>query len=252
MKMTTNMLMVMALVLYLAGSASAWDGWAGGGGVGDWGTGANWTRGFAPAHLGESTGWDGGNIPASDVDITIDQAGAFGNIGGDRDYATLGGPFFARTVMRGDLDVNIDFTIPASSIGIEVRDEWWMRAGSYAKNTTIHMEGSVITIDATGTLRVGGGDAAAQSHIQLDGGLIDILGILDLRSNGSIDITGGTLVVAGNFAPNANITGYGGAGIVNYVEAGGSTTITAAIPEPATAIMLVMGLSGLAMIRRKR
>jgi len=235
-------------VLCIVGSVSAYDGWIAGGGVSDWGLGSNWSRSFAPAHLGESTGWSA-PTPTSDVDITIDQAPVFGGLVGERDYATLGGPFYARTMMRGDIDYNIDIRIPATSIGIEIRDEWWMRAGVFEKNTTLHMDGSSLTLSPTATLRVGGGGAAATALINLDGGVIDVQGTLDLRSNGIIDITAGTLIVAGSYAPNANIIGYGGAGTVSYVEGGGVTTITA-VPEPVT--MMLLGLGGLSLIRRKR
>ena len=92
-------------------------------------------------------------------------------------------------------------------------------------------------------------------HVQLDGGVINVgdLVMNDAGGNsGTMDITGGTLKILGwdatlkidAFAAMGYVTGYGSAANVQAVFDGTDTIVTA-IPEPATLLLLSIGLVAL-------
>jgi len=133
-------------------------------------------------------------------------------------------------------------------------------------NGTLTIDGGNINI--SWLLAVGGGYAGVSTgmggHIQIDGGVITLAaggnavdqGGLIMSSGGSIDITGGALSLNGvitditSLANGGSITAYAGEGTFVYdYSVEGRTTITAVIPEPAT--LILMGLGVLAA-RRKR
>ncbi|HBG27878.1 MAG: hypothetical protein A2Y10_17240 [Planctomycetes bacterium GWF2_41_51] len=124
-------------------------------------------------------------------------------------------------------------------------------------------DGSVIinggTINVSWLLAVAGGYSGTNSggtgNIQLAGGVIDVTGGggLVMADNGSIDITGGALILNGEISDitnYGNVTAFGGNGSFVYDIAGGRTTITAMIPEPAT--LIIIGLGSLLLRRKTR
>jgi hypothetical protein len=94
-------------------------------------------------------------------------------------------------------------------------------------------------------------------HVELGEGTID-LGRIFWNSNGSMNITEGTLLLDGNkvsdiddYVTDGWLTAYGGSGtVIRTYDSGTNHTIVTGIPEPITIALL--GLGGLALVRRKR
>jgi hypothetical protein len=104
----------------------------------------------------------------------------------------------------------------------------------------------------------------ARAHVQLDGG---ILNVSDFRLNnsladdmkGTMDITGGILMLAGDHTADTTLldyitsgvlTGYAGTGTVklNYIE-GQGTKVFAVIPEPGCLVLAALG--AIVLVRKR-
>lgn len=130
-------------------------------------------------------------------------------------------------------------------------------SGTVACQGVLQMNGGQINI--SWLLAVAGGysgtNGAGVGHLQLDGGVVNVTGGggLVMSNNGSIDITNGSIILNGeitNIANYGNVTAFGGNGSFVYNYAGGRTTISAVIPEPAT--LFLIGLGTLVLRRKTR
>lgn len=106
--------------------------------------------------------------------------------------------------------------------------------------------------------------STGSGELHLDGGTMHTTGNLAMNGSRKMDITGGTLTLADTdqvdynniltYVSNGWITGYDFADlnhvIVSWDEASEVTTVTAAVPEPATISLLCVG--GLALVQRRR
>jgi hypothetical protein len=111
------------------------------------------------------------------------------------------------------------------------------------------------TVNISWLLAIGGGYSGTSGggvgHVQLDGGILNVLGGggIVMSNQGSLDVTGGTLVMAGQITDITglgNVTAYGGDGSFVY-DYNGTTTAITAIPEPASLFLIGLGM----MIFRK-
>ncbi len=129
--------------------------------------------------------------------------------------------------------------------------------GTNGSNGTgyVQLEDGVINI--SWMLAIGGGydgiTGGGAGHVQLNGGILHAVGGggLVMSDHGSLDITGGTLVLSGEIADLTafgNVTAYDGNGSFVYDFDGTHTTITA-IPEPATLFLIGLGILGLRKMR---
>jgi len=102
---------------------------------------------------------------------------------------------------------------------------------------TINMTGGAINVARDFMIPLSAGSAA---EVHLEGGMITVNGALTMGATGSMDISGGTLIVDGNVTNTINgyitsgwITAYDGAGTltVDTTANPGQTTVTAFLPS---------------------
>ena len=99
--------------------------------------------------------------------------------------------------------------------------------------------------------------AGSTGHVQLDGGVLDVNDIVLWNGTGTMDITGGTMLVGSSRMGRLNVyvnagslTGYGDPGNVVLTDLGNGITEVTAIPEPASLALAAFGV--LALLRRRR
>ena len=250
---------VLLVMLLLVDSAfGAWVYWTNDGGDQDWTNTLNWTA-----------------YPTSGDDVVVGKDTSTGPILGAGDTGLANWLHVCDTTPTGS-----KLTIDGGTLNVADHafiGQWGtdqigtIEINSGTMNTTLLMcggdtsgaqgDGTLLmnggTVNISWLLAVAGGyngtDGAGIGHIQLDGGLIDVTGGggLIMSSSGSIDFTGGTLILNGEITDMSgygNVTAYAGAGSFVYDYNGSRTTITA-IPEPAT--LALIGL-GAVLFRRKR
>ena len=220
-----------------------------------WTTNENWWRGTAPTATD-----DVGQDNASALVVNSSMGNVFANSLWVGDYGA--GDETSYFEMQSGVLVLADELM----IGYRDYEDWgnpeWANWGN----------GSVTILDgkiSVGTvLGVGSTDFEAGvggvGQLHVDGGAIrattlaigvvdpDVLSIMGDVDN-SVDITNGKLMLAGDISSlDPRVTAFGGAGYLVFeyeADLAGYTTITA-VPEPAT--VLLLGLGGLASLRRRK
>ena len=98
-----------------------------------------------------------------------------------------------------------------------------------------------------------GGDSGGTGYLDLSGGTVTT-DILTMNTNGTLNISGGKLVLVGNIldiTSYGNIVANGGEGVLNYAyDSVNDVTSITAIPEPAT--LVILGLGGLMLRSGKK
>ena len=245
---------VCVLVLAFASSALATQVWDGGGAGDSWSTATNWSGDAVPTS-GDDV-YFGDWTTASAGPAVVDGLGFGGTV------------YLGNRVEGGPSYLNVD----GGSLALAGNAYMGMGAGSNGTLTvnsgSVSVGGATIIGEAgSGTLVMNGGtltstwqvlfgNAGGTGHVQLDGGTMDVHSLI--MTSGTMDITGGLLKMKWDYTPSINafvaaglITGYGGSGsvVVEYDTATEYTMVTA-VPEPAT--MMLLGLGGLGLLRRKR
>lgn len=252
-----NLVVVMLTVLCVAGSSSAAVYWNNGAG-GLWSEAANWN----------------GGVPATDADSANVRAAEMGNVAGS-DY--LGPTIEAgidavarQLVFEVGVANSITMTMTGGSLtmtrGGGTTNYLRLGAGGSTGTAILNMSGGVITIDSNDDVYVKGSNDYIRvgygygAELNLSGDaqifardiLLDcVTGTVDLSDTASIVLKGDDTGEIADFIANGGFTSNGGANIgvaYSYDQGTDLTTITA-IPEPAT--MLLLGLGGLVLCRKK-
>jgi len=255
-------LMCVVLLVNFAGSAFAglWDG---GAGTSNWNDALNWDSDTVP------TAGEGAIIGASSLGTQEPTIGT--GVAAVGSSVLLGDPFgiepnpsgpFTLTVSgSGSLTVGGDMQVGlgGSSAILDVSGTASITVGAsliVGNSTagTVNQTGGTVTSTNPIYLPIGGSDPALYN---LYGGLL-IAPAISIGGPGILDITGGTMLLAGDhvgtmdfFIGLGRLTAYGGAGTIVRdfnVTNPGVTTVTA-IPEPATLALLSLG--GM-LLRKKR
>jgi len=252
--------LVCLFALIFVGSALGTN-WNGSAGNGLWKTGSNWDGGVAPTAADNATFYYN---PGQAVVIDDGTAGT---------CATLEGLGWYGNTNQGTLTVQSNGSLTAGT-GITLGQGG--PAALIVDGGTVTAAGSGVFVyvghDSAGVLQVKNDGkitvetlyvtvAGGSGHVQLDSGLLTVNNWMSMNAFGTMDITGGKMVIPWadlawmqtTYQPlidAGQITGYGDKLLarVGYEEGVGATLY--AVPEPATIAMLSLG--GLALIRRKR
>jgi glycoprotein endo-alpha-1,2-mannosidase len=210
--------------------------WTNGGGDRLWKTAANWNGGVVPGPsdkaairndlilgpiINSSTTAEANQVVVGDWNSYIDTVDITGGSLAVYDWFILA------------YDVNNHGTLTISGGTVDVGTD--MFAG-FGGTGTINMTGGTITVN--GMLGIAQ-NTGSIGTVYLDGGTINA-GMLNMTSGGLLDITAGTLILAGDatltvgtYVGNGWITAYGGSGVVNVEYNGANplkTTVTALQP----------------------
>jgi hypothetical protein len=229
-----------------------------------WTTAANWVN---------STNTNSHAVPVTQYKADFNSAGASvpcvinSTVGGCQ--VVLGD-----TSASGTLIVTNGGNLSAGDLTVNPGTEGWTAVGYSADATMIIEPGATVTFNyhlligfsggATGTFIMNGGTASVAAAFAL--GSTNSTGIAHINggtltlsqwatnsiqgSNSLLDLSGGTVVITGNAVPSVDgfiagkqITGYGGAGMVNVAYNGSTTTLTATAPAVNTPATLSIQLA---------
>ena len=257
-------LISVVLVLALASSVSAQDDvtyWTDGGGDHVWCNPSNWDNGL-PESNPNLVSWETRGVdaiiniegitdavligPGCNAEAAWVGVGASVNTGPDVGLNMTGGTFTLMEIELGQCDGGYGW-MTMSGGTIDFYDYSYLAIGSNGGEGRLDMTGGEINVlgenwvgspalQWAGTLRLPKNEGRCEGndgvgHLQLDGGVIRVR-ILQMAENGTMDITGGALIITGRDSPevqswygdlwdevisevnDGDLTAYGGSGIV--------------------------------------
>lgn len=263
------------MAVFLAWTASAGEVWWGAGGTGDFGTAANWGAAAVLPGSGDSACI---NINGPYPTLSAGNYTVFNLLDG---YWAPGG----MTMNGGTLGVvnlfsvgyngtgaNGTFTLNSGNIGGDggtAPAQLWIGYQSDpwgGGNGTLNMNGG--RIDVQWGLKVGGGANSTVGNLNIAGGQINLLQALTVAPGSKIDISGSGDISLWNvwgvfhtptglqaMIDSGLITGNGIVGnvaITPFDNAhGGTGYALTAVPEPSITALVLMGIGGLSLLRRR-